>query len=566
MGSIRLVFLLFCLSLAGFSQSKYPTDYFEKPLDIPLILSGTFGELRSNHFHAGLDIKTQKRTGFNVYAAAEGYVSRIKVSHWGYGKALYITHPNGYTTVYAHLKKFAPEIEAYVKKHQYEKESYEIHVFPKPSELPVDRKEIVAYSGNSGSSGGPHLHYEIRDAKAMPINPMHFGVEIPDSKNPEIRAAVAYSFGESSHIEGRQVQRELPMVRQADGTLKAKKVNALGIIGFGVNAVDKQNAALNSNGIYSLEMKVNGTTYYKHSVNTFSFSESRYINAFIDYNRYYKKRQRVQKCFVEEANRLSIYSSLVDKGYLKVEAGKKYTVEIIAKDFKGNTSRLIIPVQGSDQPITTAKKSDPSPYFFKKNEFNKISTDSVSVAFPKRSFYRDLYFDFKHENDVVKLHNAGVPLHKNFTLTFDVSKYTKEEQDKMFIARITTKGKPYYSSTRRKENKLYTLNRTLGSYALFTDNQAPTIKPLNFKDEQWLTNYKYLKLRIADKLSGIKSYRAEIDGEWVLMEFDAKRGLLTYDFNDKELSGEKHTLKLIVVDNVNNTNTYIATFYRHSEL
>ena len=151
-------------------------------------------------------------------------------------------------------------------------------------------------------------------------------------------------------------------------------------------------------------------------------------------------------------------------------------------------------------------------------------------------------------------------------MTFDVSRYSKEEQDKLFIARLTTKGKPYYSRTRRKENKLYTLNRTLGNYALFSDNQGPVIKPINFKNDQWLTNYNFLKFRIYDKLSGIKSYRAEINGEWILMEFDAKRGLLTYNFNDKELTGEKHTLKLMVVDNVNNTNTYIATFYRHSNL
>lgn len=566
MGSIRLFFLLFCLSLYGYTQSKYPVDYFEKPLDIPLILSGTFGELRSNHFHAGLDIKTQKRTGFNIYAAAEGYVSRIKVSHWGYGKALYITHPNGYTTVYAHLKKFSPKIEAYVKKQQYAKENYEIHVFPKPNELKVSRKEVVAFSGNSGSSGGPHLHFEIRDANAKPINPMHFGIQIADSKNPEIRAAVAYSLGSESHVDSRRNHKEVSFTRQANGTLLAKKLKAFGTIGFGVNAIDKQDAALNNNGIYSLEMKVNGRTYYKHTVSTFSFSESRYINSLIDYERFYKRRQRVQKCFVEDANKLSIYDPLINKGYLDVKEGVDYKVEINAQDFKGNTTRLIIPVRGVKQPVAVSSSQPSSPYFFKKDEFNKISNDSVSVAFPKRSFYKDLYFDFKHEDDVVKLHNAGVPLHKNFTLTFDVSKYSKEEQEKMFIARITTKGRPYYSSTRRKENKLYTLNRTLGSYALFTDNQKPSIRPINFKNEQWLTNYNYLKLRIADKLSGIKTYRAEIDGQWVLMEFDAKRGLLTYDFNDIELTGEKHTLKVIVVDNVNNTNTYIATFYRHSEL
>ena len=165
---------------------------------------------------------------------------------------------------------------------------------------------------------------------------------------------------------------------------------------------------------------------------------------------------------------------------------------------------------------------------------------------------------------MVKLHNPGVPVHKNFTLTFDVSKYPKVEQDKLFIGRINTKGIPYYSSTKRKKNKLYTLNKTLGNYALFSDNQKPKIKAIGFKSNRNLNNYSYLRFRISDNFSGIKSYRAEIDGEWILMEFDAKKGLLTYDFSDKVLTGEKHTLKLIVVDNVNNTNTYIATFYRKS--
>ncbi len=562
MGRLLFILSVICLQHSTFSQVTYPTDYFVKPLDIPLILSGTFGELRSNHFHSGLDIKTQQRQGLNVYASAEGYVSRIKISHWGYGKALYIRHPNGYTTVYGHLKKFSPKIEAYVKKRQYENESFTIQLFPKEEELRVEKQEIVALSGNSGGSGGPHLHYEIRDANERPVNPMLFGIKIRDTKAPQIRSAVVYSFDDSSHVNQSNRVKQLNFKTQKDGSLLADPIEAYGTVGFGINSVDRQDGALNNNGIFSLEMIVNGAIHYKHVLDKFSFSETRYLNTLIDYGRFYRKRQRVQKAFVEKANKLSIYESVKNNGYVNVKNGHSYSVQIIAKDFKGNQKKLIIPIKGKKDSIYIRKKVEETPYFFKANEFNKIEKDKVTIAFPKKSFYTDLYFDFKKEQDVAFLHDGSVPLHKNFTLSFDVSEYPEEEQDKLFIARMNTKGKPSYSNTKRKKDKLYTLNRTLGNYALFSDNQAPRIKPVNFKKGQWLSNYRYLKLTIRDALSGIKSYRAEIDGEWILMEYDAKRNLLTYDFNDKKLSNKKHTLKVIAVDNVNNSNTYIATFFR----
>lgn len=553
--------LFLCLFVVGFSQKKYPQNYFGKPVNIPMILSGTFGELRSNHFHAGLDIKTQKRTGWDILASAEGYVSRIKIAHWGYGKALYILHPNGYTTVYAHLKKFSPEIEAYIKKKQYEKESFEIELFPAANQLAVKKGELVAYSGNSGSSGGPHLHFEIRDANQRPMNPMLFGVGVADSKKPEIRTAMAYSFGDSSHVNKSQLPKQLVFKKQKNGNLLASPIQAYGTIGFGVNAIDKQDGAFNNNGIFELEMKVNGNTHYKHTVDKFSFNETRYLNALIDYERYYHKRQRIQKCFVEPANKLSIYENLVNNGFLTVKDSTNYTVEITAKDFKGNKRTFTIPVKGKKDTIKTRKKLKATPYFFKRKQVNKISDSVITVDFPKNSFYNDFYFDFKRTKDVVKLHNESVPLHKRFNLSYDISKH-KGEQGKLFIARMNSKGKPYYSSTKRKPNKLTTRNKTLGKYAIFRDTIAPKIKPINFKNKQWLSKYRYLKVRITDDMSGIKSYKATIDGKWILMEYDPKRSLLTYDFNDRKLSAGKHTFKIVVTDNVNNSNTYIATFYR----
>ncbi len=562
MGRIFLILGFYFYLTIGYTQTKYPKDYFSKPLEIPLILSGTFGELRSNHFHSGLDIKTQKRVGFNVLSSAKGHISRIKISHWGYGKALYVTHPNGYTTVYGHLKKFAPKIEAYIKKHQYKKESFTLQLYPDANELPLEKEEVIAYSGNSGGSGGPHLHYEIRDRNSRPMNPLLFGITLADSKNPEIRACVAYTFGDSSHVNQSNKKSILKIKRLKNGTLTTNQIQAYGKIGFGVNAIDKLDGALNNNGLYSLEMTLNGKKVYEHKVDVFSFTESRYINTLIDYERYYNKRQRIQKCFVEPANKLSIYRNLIQKGYLDIKDKMSYTVKITAKDIKGNSTTLLIPIKGKKDTIVLQNKIIKTPHFFKANEFNKKTQSNVTVAFPKHSFYKDIYFDFTYKDSIVQLHKPSVPLHKNFTLTFDVSHYPKASRKQLFIARKGKKGKIYYASTKRKEHKLYTLSKTLGTYTLAYDTIKPKIRPFNFKNKQWLTKFRYLKLKVSDNLSGVNYYRGEIDGKWILLEYDAKKGLLTYDFNDAKLIGKEHSLKVIVMDNVKNTNTYIATFYK----
>ena len=321
---MRKIFLSLCglfLVKIGFAQAAYPKDYFINPMEIPLVLSGTFGELRTNHFHAGLDIKTQQREGIPIKAAADGYVSRINVSLWGYGNALYITHPNGYTTVYGHLKGFSPEIDAYVRKKQYEKESFTIRLYPKADELKVTQGQTIALSGNSGSSGGPHLHYEIRDVKQNILNPFYFGVDVPDHKNPSIQAAFAYSKNDSSQVNQSNKPVQLVINRKLDGDLQANTIYAHGEIGIGINAYDRLDGALNRNGLYQLDMTVNGEEAFKFRADRFSFGESRWINSFIDYERLAQKRQRVQKCFLDhDQNKLSLYKQLKNRGFFKVRA------------------------------------------------------------------------------------------------------------------------------------------------------------------------------------------------------------------------------------------------------
>ena len=561
------IFILISVGIYGqgdvSTNPSYPTNYFSVPLDIPLYLAGTFAELRSNHFHAGLDIKTNQKEGLDVTTSAAGYVSRIKISTWGYGKALYITHPNGYTSVYAHLKKFNDRIESYIKKRQYKKESFEIQVFPSASELPISKDEIIALSGNTGGSGGPHLHFEIRDTKSeKPINPMLFGITIKDSKKPRINTLVGYSFSENAHINKTSIPTVLSFRASKNGGFVANKIYAFGKIGFGINAYDQLDGAYNKNGLYSLEMKVNGTTVHKFNAETFSFSESKYINLLIDYDRYKNLGQRIQKCYTDPSNRLGMYDVSIDNGFITVEDGLNYNIEIIAKDFKGNTQKLSIPVVGKKDSTVSTKPIVKTDYKITKGQFHKFSKDNVTVAFPKNTFYEDFYLEFDVQDSVAKIHHPSLPLHKNYTLTFDVSNYSADGKKHLYIASIDKNGNSSYHKTVKKETTFYTTTKTLGNFKLLKDTTKPTIKLKNIKDQQWLTHFKKLEVNISDKESGIKTYRGEIDGEWILMEYDYKKGSLVYDFSDKKFTEAKHLLKITVTDNVGNTNTLNATFFR----
>jgi hypothetical protein len=561
--------LFLCMTNFGFGQNstssamEYPENYFRNPLDIPLVLSGTFGELRTNHFHAGLDIKTMQQEGLKVYASAAGYVSRIKISHWGYGKAIYIRHPNGYTTVYAHLKKFGDRIEQYIKKQQYKKESFEIQVFPGADILPIRENEIIAYSGSTGGFVGPHLHFEIRDSKTeKPINPMFFGVSVNDAKPPVINTLVGYSMNNRAHINGKGMPIQLTFKKLENGDLVAHKIHAFGAIGFGIHVYDQLDGATNKNGIFSLEMQVNGKVVHRFEADSFSFAESKYINLLIDYERLERLNQRIHKSFIEPGNKLSLYDNLSSKGLLIVEDSLDYNVEIIAKDFEGNQRRISIPIVGQELKTIAKKDEIRTLYKIDRNEFKKFSFDKMTLSFPKNTFYEDVYLNLSSSDNEFNVHRPTLPLHKNYTLTVDVSNYSASERKQLYIASISKKGTSSYMETVKKDKIFYTSTKKLGMFKLLRDSIAPNINLFKFNDEQWLSNHNTLKVKIADTDSGIRRYRGEIDGEWILMEYNVKDGTLTYDFNDKIFENAKHQLKVTVSDKVGNSKTIHATFFR----
>ncbi|WP_273566449.1 M23 family metallopeptidase [Maribacter halichondriae] len=560
---ITILTTLFIFSSAIFAQEKYPKDVFQSPLDIPLVLAGTFGELRSNHFHSGIDIKTQQRQGLPVYAIGDGSVTRIKVSLWGYGKVLYVAHPNGYTSVYGHLQKFSPEIEEYIKKIQYKKQSYEIEVFPDYGEVKVEKGKVIAYSGNTGGSSGPHLHFEIRSSVSeKPTNPLLYGLEVRDATNPILDELYVYPLSEDAQVNQSNGKMELNFSRQKDGTYRADKVNAIGTIGFGFIGYDRQDLAANKNGVYSVQQLVNGKVYTDYDFETFSFSETRYINTLIDYAHYGRYRNKVQQLFKAPGNKLSIYNTHENDGKIIVREGLSYNVEIILKDLEGNETKVVIPIEGKRQELKITDQEEKTDTYVIAKKPNNYDLGGAKVYFPSNTFYDNFYIDLEEGKDTVTIHNSRVPAHRNFTITFDVSKYSEQELKQLFIARLDKKLNPDYTSTFKRGKTFTARTRNLGTYTLAKDTVAPRIRPKNFKEKQWLNNYKYLSLRITDDLSGIDTYSATLNGEWILMEYEPKTNTLTYNFDDKILNEKQCELKVVVTDNVGNSTTHITSFYR----
>ena len=561
---MRKIFFFLYIATSAYSQSEYPQDYFRNPLDITPVLAGTFAELRSNHFHAGLDIKTQRKTGLKVYTAAEGYVSRIKISHFGYGKALYITHPNGYTTVYGHLKKFSPKIEAYIKDCQYEKESFEVEVFPNKTELSIATDELVAFSGNTGGSGGPHLHFEIRDNAERPINPILFGIDVKDTKKPFVSAIYAYPKDENSYINGKNKRVELRLIKQKNGDYKVEKIKAIGAIGFGVVSYDKQDLAPNNNGVSNISSFFNGNKVFEIDFKRFSFSETKHLNRFIDFELWKTKKTRSQQLFIRKNNPLSMLKNAVDDGYIKIEDSTASVYNIEIKDFKNNSTRITIPIEGQKQNIKEhIEELTENKYLIKNAETTILKDGLVEITFYPNTVYEDVPVDFEVNSDTLKLHKDVIPMQKNFTINYDISQYKEEDKNKLFIARLYGYyKKPSYVGAKRKSNTLSARTKTLGLFTLATDTVAPKIEPINFTNKKWLTKYRYLKLKISDELSGISKYRATVNGKWILMEYDYKTNTLIHDFNDNVITDEENILKVIVTDNVGNSSTFTSTFFR----
>ena len=551
---ISLIFLLFSISLLS---SQKDQSKLISPLDIPLAISGTFGEIRSSHFHAGLDIKTGGKQGLKVRTVLDGSVSRIRVSTTGYGKAVYIDHPNGTTSVYAHLKNFSPKIESYIKEAQYEKESYAIEKFPK-NELAVLKGEVIGFSGNTGGSSGPHLHFEIRDTKnQMPFNPMLFNIGVVDTKKPVIQKLFLFhenNFGEDI------ITQKIELEKISDGLYKAPKIYTSGKIGIGLQMYDNQDLSLfNKNGIHSIKIFMNDKIISDYNYNNIKFDDSQYLNLLIDYKEFKSKKIRVQKLFNPNNSNISFIDKDEKNGKFSIEENKSYDLLIEISDFKKNTSRIEMKITGREtnfiHPTIEGELILPeNEYLFKFKD--------QTVHLKKNTFYYPTRLNVYKDHDSIKINPDISLFKKSFSIEFFANKYDSISKRQSFIARLNKKKKIAYSPTIIKDSIFITKSVQAGTYFLAKDSIPPKIKPINFKKNQWLSKSKFLKVKIEDDLSGIKSYEGKINGKWALFEYEPKNKNLTYNFNDLKFKSGKQDLKLKVTDNVGNESIFQTTFYR----
>ena len=545
----------------------YPLTDFRSPLAItPPALSGSFGELRSNHFHSGVDFRTNQRSGYPVFAAADGYISRLRVQNSGFGLALYIVHPNGFTTVYGHLSRFNPKIAEITKNIQYQKKSYEIDEFPVSTLIPVRKGDVIAYSGNTGSSGGPHLHFEIRDSKTeATINPQLLGIIIPDNIPPTIQALYVYRLNGTPFNEF--TPKQYFQVEGSNGNYKLNQVNTIhlsGEVGFGIVVNDRHNGASGNNGVYAINLSVNDQTVFTSALAQFSFANSKAINAHVDYPTLLKTRQSIQKSFVEPGNPLQIYYNLVNSGRVNFNDGNLHQVKYTITDAKGNNSILRFNVQSNDKAVIQTPKL-PEGLTFNFNKQNEFNTNDVKVILPSGTLYSDLNFVYKKStrpqqnafSDIHHIHNRFTPLHTGFELWIKADSSLSKYQDKALIVNSSRSSQGGYFDNGWVKAK----PRYFGDYFIAIDTVAPTIVPINIQNDKDMTAASKMSFRISDNLSGIKSFNGYIDGKWVLMEFDAKTASLWHTFDSRTGKG-KHSFELVVVDMKENTKRYAINFYK----
>ncbi|MDO5656671.1 MAG: M23 family metallopeptidase [Flavobacteriaceae bacterium] len=548
-------FFLILLSLSLWVEAQEVTYSFRNPLDITNYLSGNFAELRGFHYHSGIDIKTNQREGYKIYAVEDGFVSRINISPRGYGHAVYVTHANGFTSVYAHLQRFTGAVEDFARKEQYAKKRFSINVFPGKDAIRVKKGDVLGISGNTGSSGGPHLHFEIRDTKTEEIlNPFLYGFDVPDTKSPLLNGMYIYAL--DGDVAGKR-RYDLEGAKHYNSAVLAS-----GQVGIGVKAYDQHNGADNMNGIYQIQILSNDELIWEFVADRFSFDETRYINCQTDYAQYMTNKSWIIKGFQVDGNQLQMVKKAKNSGIIAIEEGKEYKIKVILTDYAGNKTDGSFKIKGKAAPVAkSAVKTENMLYW---NQENYFKNDDIELSFPKAALYEDMALSYKYVDGKYHIMNDKIPLHKFYTLAIFPKNIPVHQLDKAVIAVKYNYGGKWttdYFSTTYKDNKLIAEVRDFGIFVVEIDDKAPVISALNVKENATFTSSNsVMRFSIKDDQTGIERHDAYIDGKWVLSWYDRKNNLLTIDLQKEGIQNGKSKLELKITDGKNNVATYTANF------
>lgn len=533
------------------NYNPYNQQYFQNPFDSTIEVSGTFCELRGNHFHGGLDIRTGGREGWPVKASAAGYVERIKVSTKGYGRVLYIRHPNGYTTVYGHLQQFKGAIANYIRAAQYQQRKFEIELYPNKNELKVTQGQLVALSGNTGGSGGPHLHFEIRNPKGQSTNPLMHGLEVKDNLKPVIKNISIYLKDKNSLVENgnypyKIVNRNGALLNQTQA-LNVKP----GTYSFGLHTDDYFSDRRNKLGINYCWVTTNGYLLYQYQIEKFEFPKGRYINTHTDPYLDYKTNRTYIRLFKENFNPLGYYKQNTN-GEIWLKHGDSVQMKVYVQDYAGHIDSVSWIMVG-DTTSEKLKFNDSDKYDFKKRvsktKSTYISYENWNISVPGAAVYHP--FDFKLTDapkresmlsNTLQMHYPYTPLHKYISVSYKLPADWLKYGNKLCAFSFDGKRK-YYEGGSINGSSLKFRTRSLGEYAIAVDDLAPKLKPLQFGK-----NYKF---RVTDNLSGVDRIICTLDGKWILAEYEPKTNLIWGSIPNWIKPGE-HQFKLIVIDHRGN--------------
>jgi len=556
-----LLFIIFSLQLSiAYSQL---TNY-ASPLNIPSVLSASFAELRANRFHAGIDFKTQGKTGLPVFSITDGYISRIKIQSGGYGKAIYINHNDGNSSIYAHLDGFIDIIDEYVKNYQYNFKQHSVDIFLDPSEFKVTKGQLIALSGNTGYSFGPHLHFEIRNPEFYPINPLTYDFNVLDNQAPFFEKLSIYPIN-NGLINNNDTTTQFKTVKTGSIYSVEKKIIASGDIAFGVLVYDRFTESNNKCGIIDLKVLANNDTILHYHIDKIGFDETRYINAFMDYGHFTKTKEHLNRLYILPNNQLSIYKSAKNRGILSINKDTIYSIRIIAEDSYKNASSLEFNINGVANAVSKIKDIDSSKLFLW-NKPNSFINNDLRVIMPAYIFYDNLVFNYSKIDSCKAcpygshlIGNTLIPIHKPYQLAIKVQNINDLLKPKLCIAKRYGNGRFWSIGGEYTDGYVITNTTEFGEFAVMADTIAPTIK---LKSDLKIPKPSKIVFEIKDELSGIQSYNGYIDNKWALFEYDLKNEELIYYSDAKRIkSGINHNIKVVVIDDKGNERVFTGKFF-----